>query len=496
MYKRILMAAAILMVAGPLTGCSSADDKAAAHAALAANLLNSGAIGPARIHAMEATQLRDDVSDYWLLMARIESARGDQKGTFVALRNLVALDRGNVDAMRQLCQLGTILGRGEDVEKFADQLLLLNPNEVVALGTKASIAMQQADYAKSLKYIDQIFSVDPKDPSALLLKGQVLLAQDKLDEAATSLEAATVTIGDVPALIKELIKTYATSRDQARHADAVRRLAVASPEDTDAQLQYADLLYQTGDRETAQGVLRQLATKRPDDIAAATGMLNLWLAAGPDAMTPDQIIADAGQASLEVKAAYAQYANEAGHPDVALKVLGDMTGRGYGPDTLNAWAAYATAIGDQGNMKGAAAVLEQILAADENHPRALIARSRLRFAGGDVTAAISDARRVVSDDATNATARLLLARYFTARKDTVLAQSTLRQGVLADPVNTRVIAALVQYLLERGQKDQAANVLTELANAATVSPRAKRLSAALCPRTGVPRCGVATPRPA
>lgn len=488
MNRSILLAAAFAMGVPMLSGCQSDDQAAAAEAAQAAGRAQAGNLGAAQIHIRKAIALRDDVAEYWQLAAQIDLALDDNAAAYNDYRTLIALDRANVEALRALCQLGAQYGRPDEVEKFADQLLQIAPNDTLPLVAKGGVALVRGDSDTALKFAEQALAASPGDVPALTLKARTLVRQRKYTEAAALLEGAAPSIGGSAQLYTILADTYRSGGDRAGYVRATKQLAASEPRDPKAMLRYAGLLYEDGDAPAARAMIVDAARLRPNDVSLASAILDLWLEEGAAALALETLPAQAADAPGELRAAYAQYANERGRPDLALAILGDLRGAGFGADKLNLQAAYAEALARSGRSAQARAVIAQLLEADGNHPRALIARARMLAAAKDWTGAIADLRQVVADDAANVTARGLLASAFFARDDATLAFSALREGAKAAPESARMAELLARALLANGRRAEASQALIDAAQEAPLSLRIARLRNRLCPATGVPAC--------
>lgn len=488
MNRPILLAAMLALGVPLLPGCQSDDQRAAAEAALAAGSAQSGNLSAAQLHIRRAIARRDDVAEYWQLAAQIDIALGDNAAAYNDYRTLIALDRANVEALRSLCQLGAQYGRPDEVEKFADQLLQVAPNDTLPLVAKGGISLVRGDNETALKFAEQALAANPNDVPALTLKARILVRARKYTEAAALLEGAVPAIGGSAQLFTILADTYRQGGDRAGYVRATRLLAASEPRDPNAMLRYAGLLYEDGDAPAARAMIVEAAKLRPNDVSLAGMALDLWLEEGAAALVMETLPAQATDAPPELRAAYAQYANELGRPDLALAILGDLRGVGFGVDKLNLQAAYAEALARSGRGAQARGVIAQLLEADANHPRGLIARARTLAAARDWTGAIADLRQVVADDPANVTARGLLANAFFARDDATLAFSALREGVKAAPESARMAALLAGALLANRRRAEAAQALIDAARAAPLSLRIARLRSRLCPATRVADC--------
>ncbi len=455
-----------------LQGCSSSDQKAAADVTIAESALNQGRLNLAQQYIRRALQQRDDVSDYWLLLAHISLAMNDSAGAFDAYRTVLTLDKGNQEALSALCQIALSSNDADRAEQYADQLALLDPANLLPPTVKAGIAMQHNDRGAAERGLDEVLKKQPGFIPALILRSKLLILQDRYADAARTLEESLKAPGDPDTRLGALKDLYVKTRDRDGYRRTMVRLAAAKPDDPSRQLDYADLLYDEGQRDAADALVRRVASLKPDDIGIASSIVDLWLK-HRDALPADAVVGHAAGASREIKAAHAHYADEIGRPDLALKILGPETAAGK-PDegTSDAKVAYAYAIGLRGDKVAAMAQIDAVLAADPSHPRALIARARL---GNDVLAAVEDARKVVSDDDSNIIARLTLADLLLRHGEPVLAENTLRAGLASARGDPRIALRLVRLLRAQGRRDSAAAVLTDFARDNPFSLQAAQL---------------------
>jgi tetratricopeptide (TPR) repeat protein len=473
---------ALLMVLA-LGGCTSQDKKAANAAASAEMALRQGRNAEALRSIRVALAARDDVSDYWLLLGRIDTALNDMQGAFTAYENVIQLDRGNVEALRLLCQLGLNVGAPDKVDKYADQLLLLTPDDGLPIVMKGGAALLRGDAGTAEQLAEQVLKKNPQDIGALILKARVFASRGNFTEAASFIENSGVASADDGPRLSYLKELYFRASDRPHYQLTLQRLAVAKPKDATAQLDYADMLFQTGQGAAANAVIDKLMRIHPDDLNVAADILDVWLKQGPDALPVQEIGARAAKVSLEMKSAYAQFANETGHPEIAAAILaGNVSDAPPTMENSDAKAALAYAIALQRRRADGIGRLNEILSVDPAHPRALLARARLLASSGDLKGAISDARRVVSDDQRNVTARLALVDILIENGDADLAESSLREGVRAVPDDPRLASRLITILLGRGDQTRALDALRGLMRAAPVSLRALRLQATLDPK--------------
>ena len=472
--NRASVRAALFAIAATLlaSACTSRDQRAAADAGLAEAAFNQGNMILAKRAITRALGERDDVSDYWLTLAHINIALQDPGGAMDAYRNVLIFDPGNREGLSAICQLAIAQNDPDRATKYAEQLALLAPGDILPQIVKAAVAFRHGDKAAATAIIDAALQKQPRDIGAIILKSKILMSGDHFAEAADLLEQTLKEPGNPDSRLLALKDLYLKTADRAGYRSVITRLAAAGPDDLDRQIDYAALLYDEGQRDAAYAVTRRLLTTKPGDIGAATAVLNLW-AANDAAVPGEAMVKDAEGVSLEGKATYAQYANEHDRPDLARAILGpEIPVSPPNPANSDAKAAFAFSLGLRGDRASALAQLDAILEVDDAQPRALVARARLN---GDLEAALQDARRVVADDGANVIARLTLVKLLLQQKDSVQAERILREGLATSGSDSRVIAQLVGLLRSQGRQDSAAAALTDFRRANPLSLRAARL---------------------
>lgn len=457
-----------------LAACRSADTIAAEQAAQAQADLDQGRLGEARRAITKAMAARDDILENWLLKAHIDLKMGDRSSAFSDYEFALQLDHSNLEALQALCQLGLTFGTPDGIDRYADQLLLLSPGSPIALVAKGNIALARHDADTATGLADRVLAQTPQDLPALSLKSRIMLAQGHFAQAAALIEQTADTPGDLVAKLKLLKDVYAQANDRPDYVQAVRRLAAAAPRDADLQIGYADVLYQNGQPDQARAVIRAAMAAHPSDLQAAAAILNLWQEAGSPAFDPGRIAADAASQSLLMKADYAQFANEMGHPALAIAILQGSAAGEPNAQNANAKAALAYAIGVTGQADQAMPALNAIL--DDDHdpdqPFALLARARLLAAAHDYRGAVRDARLLVASDGASVTGRLALADILHASGSADLSLSALREGLRAIPGSARLAARLAATLAAQGDRDQAGQVALDLYRIAPMNQRA------------------------
>jgi len=472
-----LLSLAVMTCVSVVSGCSSPDKKAGAAAAQAQIALASGNAGLALRYIDEAMRERDDVVDYWVLLGRIQGANQNLGGAFYAYENVLGFDQGNLEALRNLCLLGLSVGQPDKVDLYADRLSLLTPDDPLPLTAKGSAALLRGDAEGALKDAELVLAKNPQNVGALILQGRVLTSQGKYLDASKLIEKAPDQGPDGVAKLGFLKELYIRDRDRNSYEQVLTKLASTVPQDPFVQFEYADMLYQSGKVIPARAVVRTVIEKYPQDLNIAALALDVWMREGPDALDPANMQKEASKLSLPMKAAYAQFANETGHPDLALAILGPIGDSVADILNSDALSAHAYAIGLKGRRGDATSKLNDILNVDPSQPRALLARARLEALAHDYRSAVTDARRILADDSQNVVARLALFQILIDSGSSDLAEIALREGVHGSQGDPRLVAALATFLKQRGKGDQVPSLMKDLGRASPINLRVWKLMA-------------------
>ena len=144
------------------------------------------------------------------------------------------------------------------------------------------------------------------------------------------------------------------------------------------------------------------------------------------------------------------------------RILDGLLNQGFQLLGLNAVVAQSMAL--QGQLGGAKALFDQVLASEPDQVEALRGRSALEARTGQSKQAIIDAQRLVTINPKAGEDRLLLAQGYLAARNGRDVRRTLWQAFQELPDDERVFAALKSVLATTGDTDGAQRLNEELAD--------------------------------
>lgn len=482
----IAASAALLLLTLP--ACGSSAEEAGTAAAFAAAAFEAGDYAAARGTIHQALSRKDDVAEYWLILARSELALREYGGALEAFRRAHELDRRNLEALQVLAELSILTGRLEDAEDYLDQIRLLAPQDPRARISQGTIALERGETAKALRTAEEVIRVDPRYLGAIVLKSKALAALKQYGKAAEILENAMRVYGQSAPVLEALLEIYRSSGNGAGERRTHERLVALSPQDPGLQIDLARALYRQGEGEAAFQQLLRLHRSRPDDQRVPGLIATLWLQLGNVPAGPREMQQMNSGGSPAMAIAMARYALDTRWPQEAARLLAPLIPAELSYRNAGTAGLYSEALLKTGRAGEAVALAERVLALDSANPRALAVRTSVALAERRLNDALAGALLVTSDNPRVSEYRALLARVYMARGEKNLALQTLKQAAVEFPTSSSVLGAYVDFLEREGSADRALVLADAFTARNRQSPDGWKIKAELCRKAGDKTC--------
>jgi predicted Zn-dependent protease len=438
----ILRAVAWLSVSFLAAGCSSSDSRAqAALGAYQAAAASNDLFG-ARRALLQLVKAKDDVSDYWVELGKLEAAMGSYGDAYYAFTRAYELDRSNPDLIRALVQLSLRSGDIGSAESHARELEVLAPGDPWVKMVKGWSAFSDSHYDQSLAISDELLAQSPGDPTATILKARSLIDLNREPEA---LDLLTKQVQSQPSdfgSLALLARIYEHQEDWAKVAQTAQRLVAINSSDQQDMLLLVKASFRAGDvagaRQASLKILRPNA-----DPQMVSSVLNLWTDYWPSAQRVSDARRLAAAASgVQRRLIYADFLNRVGSPADGIRLAGAIATLPVNAQNAEANAVYADALWRIGNSAAAKQRFDAVLAFDPGNSTALRGRSELEIRTGNPKAAIFDAQKLTTVLPNSSSDRLLLARAYSAAGQNDWADRTLWSAFQDIPADERIYAAL------------------------------------------------------
>jgi tetratricopeptide (TPR) repeat protein len=353
------------------------------------------------------------LASLYVATSRIARAEGPLK--------VIAEASGDRDSKLRLADFYRLSGRNSDALLLMKSLELEPSNYVAAKAREAVIQLSNGNAAGARAAAEAALAKDPKNVEALLVKSDLLLSENKPEEALRVAESAALADGDA------IQAHYAIGRLRRRLGQtdgaitAFNDVLRLSPRDVPARLELSRAYLNAGRPKDTLEVAQSVLSSQPGNpdalLLQARGLMGTGDLAGAERPT-----------STLVK----QYPSAA----IVHVQLGDLQRQKR--NTAAARAAYERALTiDARNVDA----LTGILTIDVREGRAVEARKR-------VDAALAAEPKSVP-------LLLLSSRVSAEGGDFAAAERTLRRAFDLAPANTEVYALLGQVYRSQGKIDQA-----------------------------------------
>lgn len=454
----ILRAFAWLSASILVAGCSSADSRAQAalgqyQAAAASNDL----LG-ARRALLQLVQAKDDVSEYWAELGKIQAAMGSYGDAYYAFMRAYELDRSNPDLARMLTQLALRSGDLATAQARAEELEVLVPGDPWVKLTKGWAAVGESRYDQALATAENILAQTPLDPAASVLKGRALFGLGREDDAITFLNQHLQSIPSDTGALTLLAQIYERRDDWPNVASVRQRLSQLKPNDQENLVILVQASLRSGKIPEARAASFRLL--RPDAPAnLVSSVLDLWMNYWPSSERIDDARKLAAAAPKDQRLVYAAFLSRLGSPADAIRLSSNDATLPVKAESAEANAVLGDALQRAGNLSASKNRLDAVIAYDPGNATALRARAELDLRMGRAGDAVEDAQKLVTVLPKAASARLLLAKAYDAAGNSAWANRTLWTAFRDIPGNDGLYAALRSR--KSGNPDELADLQAE-----------------------------------
>jgi tetratricopeptide (TPR) repeat protein len=304
----------------------------------------------------------------------------------------------------------------------------------------AVLLVQNNDSVGAEKLLAEVLAKSPRDNDALILRGNLALAQQDPKSAITDLRAVLRDQPNAVGVMRSLARAHLANDEPALAEETMRRAVDANPKDTGSRLDLAQLLLQLGKPEEAKPVVDDLVKQDPNNMRALDAQFHVAAATKDGAGAK---AAAAAMVALQPKASIGYYyeasiAESEKRPADALRLY--STALDLQPEAAEPLQGLARVLVA---VKGSAAAiqrLDEVAASYPKLPFALNIKGELLTAMGRTADAKAAFGAAIERVPKWRIPYQSLARAQAANKDLAGAAATLQAGILkadsSDPLQT------------------------------------------------------------
>ena len=462
--RAILFAASGLMVL-TLSACGGAEARKARHLEKGQTYLSAGNFEKARIEFQNALQIAPADPE-----ARFENGVVDEK--LGKLREAGQFFQGTIDvspdhqgARTKLARLYLFAGAPDKALELIKPTLDKHPDDSELLTLRAAARVQKNDVADAQRDAERAVQLNPLNEDAVSALAGIYVSTKAPDKAQSLLEESIKKIPASVDLRYTLAQVYA---GVSRPADAERLLMEIvrlQPNEKAHRIRLAQFYARQRQLDPAEQVLRDGIKALPQERELKLALID-FMSANRSAETAEKellgMIAKDPEDS-EMKFALAKFYVVNRKSEQAEKIYREIIDR----DELN--AAGITARDrlaglrvQQNDVKGAQALVGEVLGKSPRDTDALLLRGNIALANKDPKSAIADLRAVLRDQPNAIGVLRTLARAHLANGEPAIAEETMRRALEANPKDPDLRLDLAQLLAQMGKPEQAKPILAEL----------------------------------
>lgn len=424
-----------------MVSCHSSDSRAQAALAAYQSAAAANDLFGARRALLELVKAKDDVSDYWAQLGRLQASMGSYNDAYYAFTRAYELDRSNPDLIRALVQLALRSGEIGPAESHAQELEVLAPGDPWIKMVKGWSAFSESHYDQSLAIGDQLLAASPGDPAATVLKARSLINLQREPEALDVLEKQVQNQPSDTGSLALLARIYERQNDWAKLAKTAQRLVTLNPADDKDRVLLVKACFRSGDAAGGEAASLKLLQPNASPEMIST-VLDLWVDYWPSTERAEDARRLAAASGTQQRLIYAAFLSRVGSPADAIRLARPLAQLPVNAQNSEANAVFGDALWHIGNAGAAKQRFDAVLAFDPGNATALRGRSEVELATGNTKAAIFDAQKLTTVLPNSSRDRLLLARAYLAAGQKDWADRTLWSAFQDIPGDERIYAAL------------------------------------------------------
>ena len=460
-----------------LSACGASQADADRAAAQAAALLDQRRIAEARLAIGEAISDRGDEPQYYLLRGRIEMAAGSPEGAFNAYQDALALEGTNSEALQGVAQLGLQIGRLDEAQKAAEQILSIDPQQKDALLVSGLIAFVKRRYDDALDYADRVLSQNPLDEGGTILRARAAFLRGDDATARRTIAAYTSKATATAGTSRTMLEIARSSHDAPAMRKSFLELRKLVPNDPGLAIDEGDFLFKSGNHTDAIALTAKLLADAKASSADAQDVLRLWREYAVGAPKSEIVQSVVSSGSPANRLALARYLMDAGALSAAASALSGL-------DTPAARAVAARLALAGGDTGAALRQADRVLARDGNECVALNTKGAALLKTNAANDAIRFAQQATAQCPDDIQGWVTTALAYSSQDDAINARRVFRDGLAANPQNSRLAMIYADWLIGQHADREAVATARRLTRASPALTSGWRLYANVCQRTG------------
>ena len=486
MVTRTVLALTLLLA---LSACDSAEERKVRHYEEGLQLEAEGVTDKAIIAFRNALRIDDAYAPPYFELGKIFKAQNNAPQAAAHLLKFVELQPDRVDARLDLAEALIGMRRIDDAAPQIDAALQLEPENPTGLALLSAVQLARGDLTTAVETARQALAGDPDQPLGRLTLIAERVRVEDFDGALAEIAEAEQRMGDDPMLGVIRLGVLERKGDREGVGAELRKLYANFPDNRDVALSLSRWHMQGDppDTEAAEAIMRALVARAPDDFDEAMRLVGFLNAARGAEAARDELARLAGVQGPGKRFDRALAAFEAASGDIdaaKARLEAGIAATEGTEDADSGQVQLARLLDPVADAARRAELYEAVLARDSRNVGALTLRAEARIREDRYADAIQDLRTALAEAPQSADLLELLAvaherdgapelarerralavqasdyspeptlRYagiLLSEGDAATAEGLIRDALARAPQDRRLLAALAQTRLARG----------------------------------------------
>lgn len=446
-----------------LQGCGESSDRIQEYLDSGESYFQQGNYGKAKVQFKNVIQIDNKQADAFYYLALIDEKTQNWRGMFANLSQVVKLDPGNKEARLKLGRLLLLSGQEGEALEQVEAVLKVSTDDADALALKGAILLKQGHLDEAMQLADSVLQQHPEQVDAISLKALIYQKRDNYPAALATLEDALAVKPDDLSLNLMKLQLHLGANNSAAVEQDYLDLIKRFPDNLEFSYALAKNYADKGQDDKALLTLREVIESYPDNLQPKLVLIDYLMKQSPqqaEQTIKDYIAQYPDQAELYFRLA-GLYLSQNKLADAGQSLDWIVKNKPDQKAGLAAKVILAKIAVQEGNLKSASELVNQVLAADSRNFDALLLNARINLIEGQNDEAIASLRSLLRDYSESDEAMVLLAQAYVKKNAPELALENFRKALDLNPGNFTAVMPVVNSMLKSNDINRAEEVLQE-----------------------------------
>lgn len=457
----------IVLLSAALAACGSAQSRKQGYIAHGKQYLAAGNYDKARVEFSNAAQIDPKDASVRYLLGQVAEHQGDERAAAGQYQAAIEQDPANAQARAALARIYLYAGRPDKAMELAEPGLSKDPNNAQLLTVRGGARAQLGDFKSALQDAQRAVQLAPGDDYAIALLASLYRQRSEYGEAISVVQAGLHRLPKNVDLRVILADLDVARKDPADAESVLRQIIALQPKVLVNRYRLARFYLQQKNVDAAERTLRDSVQSFPASTDAKVQLVQFIAAQRGHAQAVQQadLLISQEPNNDVLRLAIGQFLAQSGEAGQAEQDFRAVVAhaREDSQASVAARDRLAELLLRKGDRSGASEQIAEVLRHNPRDNDALILRSNVSMAHGDVTGAINDLRAVLRDQPNAVPVMRVLAGAYQQNGEMGLAEETLRTAVQVSPKDPESRLDLAQILIGANKPDQAEPLLEQLA---------------------------------